>query len=98
MFRFLIETATAGTGQRVEFRAPPELARFPLGRNPASQFQLVERGVKRPVADLELLVRHFLESLADGPSVLRFERDDLQQQQVERSLDEIWWFAHGPVS
>jgi hypothetical protein len=28
---------------------------------------------------------------------LRFERDDLQQQEIQRPLHEIRWFAHGRI-
>src|SRR5262249_9811461 len=90
-----LERAPAEPRQRVIFRAPSELAGLPLGFDPALLFQLVQRGVERAVADLEDIARHLQEPLADRPSMQRLEREDLQQQEVERALNQVGRFAHG---
>ena len=84
MLGFVLETASAGRRQRVELRASAQLANFPFGRDPASQFQLVKRGIQRSITHLELLAGDLLQSLADRPAVPGRERDDLQQQEIER--------------
>ena len=38
-----------------------------------------------------------IEPLPNGPAVLRFQRQDFQDQQVQCALHEVRWFAHGSV-
>src|SRR5437867_7695 len=97
MLRLLIEAPPAGSGQRIELRPASQLARFPVRADPAGQLQLVKRGIKRPIAHLQLLAGYLLEPLTDRPSVLRFERNDLEEQQVQRSLHEVRRLAHGRI-
>jgi hypothetical protein len=54
----------------------------------------VERRVERPVAHLQYVARDLLQSLRDRPRVERLERNDLQQQQVERALHQVGRLAH----
>ena len=60
-------------------------------------FELVERGVERALADLQDVARHLPDALRDRPAVHRLERDDLQDQQVQRALHEIGRFAHSAL-
>ena len=91
---FAFELAAARAGQRVELRSPIVLALLPLGGDPAVLLELVQRRIERAVADLQHVVRDLPQALADGKAVQRFEREDLQNQQVESALDEIGGFAH----
>src|SRR5262245_34304842 len=75
---FAAEMTPAGPRQRVELRPPVVLARAPFSLNPALLLELVQRGIERPVADLQHLARDLTEALADRPAVHRFERDDLE--------------------
>src|ERR1700730_16971933 len=86
--------APAWTGQRVELRAAVVLGRLPLGRDPASLFQLVQRGIERAIADLEDVTGHLLEALADRPAVKRLEREDFQNQEVQGALHQVRRLAH----
>ena len=86
----------AGPGERVElchaagFRGPP------FGRDPALLLEAVQRRVKRALLDLKSLPGDLLDALCDRPTVLGFERDGLQNQQIERSLNEIGRLCHIP--
>ena len=91
---FFVEMPASRPRQRVELRAAIVLAELPLGCDPAFVFELVERRIQRAVADLEDIARDLAQALADGPAVLRLERQDLQNQQVKRALDEVGWSAH----
>src|SRR5262245_11121559 len=91
---FAFEVLATRAGQVVELRAPPEVARLPLRGDPALLLELVQRGVERSVADLQRVIGDLPEALADRPAVHRLERQNLQDQEVERSLDEIWRLAH----
>jgi hypothetical protein len=66
-----------------------------LSSDEAFVFQLVEGGVKRPVADLESLVGHLAEPLGDGPTGARLEIENLEDKEEEGSLDESGRAAHG---
>jgi hypothetical protein len=58
-------------------------------------FELVESGVKGPVADLEVFVGHLAEALGDGPSGSGLEIKDLEDEEEEGALQEGRWPAHG---
>src|SRR5262245_50824223 len=83
--RFFVEMPAARTRERVDLRTPVVAAPRPLGGDPSLLLQLVERGVERAVADLQHIARDLAETLADRESVERLERQDLQNQQVERA-------------
>ena len=53
-------------------------------------------GTGEKVTDLKDFIRHPVDSLGDGPTVQRFERDDLEDQQIQCALDEISGLAHHP--
>src|SRR5262245_14793434 len=86
---FLLQIPAASAGERIELCAASQFAGLPFGGDPAGQFELVERGVERAVADLQVVVRDLFEPLADGPAVQWFKGEDLEQQKVERALKEI---------
>ena len=80
--------------ERIEFRATIVLRCFPLGGNPALLLQLVQSGIERAIADLQHISGDLFEALADGKTVERLERENFQQQHVQRALDQIGRFAH----
>src|SRR4051812_42792476 len=82
-----LQLAPARAGQVVELGVASRLARLPLGLEPAAGFEPVQRGIERPLLDLQDVLRHLLEPLRDGVAVKRTERNDLQDEQVECSLE-----------
>src|SRR5580765_86157 len=56
-------------GQFVELRTATELAGLPLRLDPTFLLQLVQCGIQRSIADLQVVPRHLLESLAHSPPV-----------------------------
>src|SRR5687768_16967273 len=85
----------AGTRQRIELRAAVVLRRLPLGCDPAFVLELVQRRVERAIAHLQNVVGNLVEPLADRPAVEGLEREDFQDEQVERALHEVSWSTHG---
>jgi len=84
------------SGQRVEFCSPVVFTGLPLRRDPAFLFQFVEGGIKRSIAYLQDISRNLFQTLANRPAIERFQRQNLQQKQVQCSLYEVRWSAHVP--
>src|SRR6266513_2278610 len=57
---FFFELSVPESCERIVFRPPAILGCFPLGRNPALLFQLVQSRVVRSVAHLQHVARHLL--------------------------------------
>src|SRR5262245_14802324 len=89
-----IELLPTGPGQLVELCPPPQVAGFPLRRDPALLLELVQRRIERSIADLQRVAGDLAEPLADRPAVHRSQCEDLEDQQVKRALNEVGWFAH----
>jgi hypothetical protein len=53
--------------------------------------------VQRALLDLQHFARDLLNAFRNGPTMLEFKRDGLQDQKVERSLDKIVRFRHTMV-
>ena len=62
---------------------------FPLGTNPASLLEPVERWIQRTVLHLEKIVSRFLNMLCDLMTMQRCQKQGLQNQHVERSLEKV---------
>src|SRR5690349_3532595 len=90
----LPQVPPSGLCERIELRASSKVARSPLGFDPSCEFELVQCGIERAVGDLQLVVGDLCEALADRPAMERLEGEDLQQQEVESALNEVWRFAH----
>jgi hypothetical protein len=52
-------------------------------------FEPVEGGIERSLLDAQDVVRHLLDATRDRPAVLRFELQRLEDEEVERSLNEV---------
>src|SRR4051812_24544660 len=83
------ELPPAATRQVVELGVAPGLARLPLGLQPPARLEAMERRVQRALLNLQHVLRHLLQALGDGVAVQRPERDDLQNQKIERALEKI---------
>src|SRR6266849_5335883 len=73
----------------VIFRAPVVLRCPPARFDPATALQPVQRGVQRTLLNLQCIARNLLDSLGDGPAMLRFERQRSQDQQVQGALRQV---------
>src|SRR5688500_15273272 len=62
-------------GECVELRAAVVFRRLPLGLDPASLLELVQRGIERAVADVERVFGHLLQAVANGPPELATTRE-----------------------
>src|SRR5690606_41731269 len=91
---FLAESFPAEPRERVEFGSAIVLGLAPLRADPAPLLELVQRRIQRSVADLKHVARKHLEPPTDRPAVHRLESEHLQNQQIERSLDEIRRLTH----
>src|SRR5215471_14604705 len=89
-----LELLPALTRQRVELRVAPEIGRFPLGANPALLLQPVERRVQRPLPHRQGVAGQDLNALRDSPPVQRLARDGLEDQEIERALEQVGRFRH----
>jgi len=58
-------------------------------------FEPMECGIERPLRNLQGILADLLDPLRNRPPVLRFEGDGLQDQEIQRSLDQIRRLAHG---
>src|ERR1700719_5293783 len=91
---FLVQVFLAGTRQRIALCTTIVLTRAPLTLDPAFLFQLVERGVERPVADLKNIAGYLKQPLPDRPTVQWLEGENLENQQIQSPLEEIGRLAH----
>src|SRR5262249_17861520 len=80
--------------QRIELGSAVILARLPLSLYPPLLLKLLQGWVKRSVADLQQVAGDLFQALPDRPAVERLKRQDLQDQEVQGSLDQICRFAH----
>src|SRR6185312_12816340 len=92
--RFLFELPAAEPGEGIELGTAVVLARSPFGGDPAFLLELVQSRIERSVTDLKHLAGNLLETLADGPAVQGLQGNDLEDQQVQGSLDQIGRLAH----
>ena len=88
-FGFGFELGAAFGGEAVELGFAAGVGRPPLGGEELLVLKPVERGIKRALLDLQRLFRDELHALGDGVAVDRAERDNAQDEQVERALGEV---------
>ena len=83
------QLAAAGPRQPVVLGLAVVLGRVPLGSIQPACFETMERGIERALIDLQHVSRDLLDALRDAPAVHRLERQRLQDEHVERALEEI---------
>src|SRR5207253_10534298 len=64
-----VQCPAAGACERIELGTPAVFRYLPLRFDPAFLFELVERGIKGPIANLEDFSRNLFQALADRPGV-----------------------------
>src|SRR6185295_19532695 len=79
---FLVQVFLACTCQRIELCTTIVLTRAPLTLDPAFLFQLVKRGVERPVADLQDIAGYLQQPLPDCPPIEWLKGENRKNQQV----------------
>ena len=87
--RFFFELLTAFGGEAVEFRVAAGVGCAPLGGKVASVFEPVQRGIKRPLLDLQHIARDLLDALGDGVAVNGPRRGDFEDEQIEGALRQV---------
>src|SRR5688500_19224041 len=87
------EVPAAECRELVVLRLPVVLREPPLGLDPAAFLEAVERRVERPLVDAEQGVGDLADPARDGVAVARPPRKGLQNQHVERALEEIEIFG-----
>ena len=83
---FRLELSASGARQLVVLRVAVVVRRRPLRLDPPATFQTVERRIQRPLLHVDDASRDLLEPFRNGPTMLRFQGQDFQNEQVERSL------------
>jgi hypothetical protein len=49
----------------------------------------MERGIERSLVHLQDVARQLLDALRNRPAMLRLEQERLQDEEIERALDEV---------
>ena len=89
------ELLSAGSRQRVDLRFTAGVGGGPRGLQPALLLQPVQRRVQRALRDLQHVAADLANALRDAPAVHRLERERLEDEQIQRALNEIGRSAHG---
>src|SRR4029453_11340098 len=83
------ELLAPGGRQRIEARLAASLGLPGLRLDPTLVLESMERWIERALRDLQRVPAHLLNTLGDRPAMLGFERDRLEDQEVEGSLNEV---------
>jgi hypothetical protein len=75
-------------------RAAVGFRNLPFGFEPASLFEAMQRGVERPVLHLQRVLRARANSLADSVAMLWPSLEHLENEQVQRTLQEFDVICH----
>jgi len=86
---FGFHLSAALLGERVELGFASGLGFFPFGLQPASVFQTMKRGIEGALMDLEEVLRDLLKALRDSVAVAGAQSDNLQNQEIQRSSEEL---------
>ena len=90
-----VELSTPCPRELIELGVAASVGRSPLGSEPSSCFETMKRGVERALLHLENVLRDLLQALGDSVPVKGTERHDLENQEVERALEQIGFgWAH----
>src|ERR1041384_1464000 len=93
---FVLELLAPRLREGVELGLAARLVLLPLGLDEPLMLQPMERGIQRPLLDLQHVARRRLDALGNRPAVARLGGQRLQNEHVERALNEIGR-AHGGI-
>src|SRR5262245_43899982 len=89
----LLELPAPEARQRIEARVAAGVGRRPRRAEPAALLEAMQRRIERPLLHLHDVAGHLLQPPRDRVAVDRTERDDFQDQHVERALQEVGFRA-----
>jgi len=87
--QFFLEPPPAGGSQAVVLRLPLVFRLAPFGRNQALVLQPVQGGVQRSLLNLETITGDLLNPKEHAVAVKRAQRHRLENQQIERALQQL---------
>src|SRR4030095_3657406 len=87
--RIFLETPPPARRDGIELRLAIVVALPPLGLDEPIALETVERGIERPLWDLERVLGDLRDAEKDAVAVERAERHRLQDQHVERPGEEL---------
>src|SRR4051812_45186653 len=87
--RLVPELLLAGAGELVDFGAARVLRSTPLGIEPSTPLQPLQRGEERARINLEDSARYLLNPARDTEAVHGFQAECLEDEHVKRSLNDV---------
>src|SRR5436190_2225218 len=84
-----LELSASRTRQRVDPGAARVFGLPPLGVDEPAAFEALQRRQQRTGIDLEDAARHLLDATRDPEAVHRLEAERLEDEQVERALNDV---------
>src|SRR4051812_23675894 len=88
---FLFELLTPGASQRVVLRAALLLGDAPLRADPPLMLEPLQRRIQGPLLHQQDVVGELPDARGDRPPVHRLEGQRLENEQIQRALDEVDW-------
>src|SRR5450432_446136 len=85
----VLELLLARAGELVGFGAARVLRSTPLGIEPSTPFQPLQRGEERARINLEDSARYLLNAARDTEAVHGFKAECLEDEHVQRSLNDV---------
>src|SRR4249920_3412071 len=89
VFRLDLELLSSGAREVVELGASRVLGLSPLAVEPSRALETLERGEQRSRIHLEYVARDLLDASRDPEAVQRLQAQRLQDQHVQRSLNDV---------
>src|SRR5262245_50358570 len=87
---FDLESCAAATRERVVLGLPVIFRRSPRRRYPLAFFEPVQRGIEGALTNRKRIVSRLLDPPGDGVTVRGSPAERLQDQQVQRTSENIW--------
>src|SRR5437868_4113661 len=87
--RLVRELSFTGAREMVELRLAIVLRCPPLGGDPASILEAMQRGVERALVHLQDIARDLLNPLGYPPAVHGLKGERFQDEHVERALEDV---------
>src|SRR5689334_14106734 len=84
-----LELLSSGAGELVELGSPRLLGLPPFGVDEALSLEALQRDEQRPGVHLEHAARDLFDAARDPEPVQRLQAEGLEDEQVERALDDI---------
>src|SRR5204862_44885 len=88
-FELARELPSARGRERIELRLAARVGDSLLRPDPSLLLEAMQSRIERALRDLQGVPAHLLDALPDRPAVLRFERQRLEDQQIERALNQV---------